>query len=81
MTQPARPDPARTPSRNDHVRPGPAPPGACGPAASGACGLARFSVGTLALHIGALPPRCTWSARGWSGPPAAQRAHPAGSRT
>jgi Protein of unknown function (DUF998) len=25
MTQPARPDPARTPSRNDHVRPGPVP--------------------------------------------------------
>ena len=25
MTQPARPDPARTLSRNDHVRPGPAP--------------------------------------------------------
>jgi hypothetical membrane protein len=25
MTQPARPDPARIPSRNDHVRPGPAP--------------------------------------------------------
>jgi hypothetical protein len=25
MTQPARPDPARTPSRNDHVRPGLAP--------------------------------------------------------
>ena len=27
MTQPARPDPARTPSRNDHARPGPAPSG------------------------------------------------------
>jgi Protein of unknown function (DUF998) len=25
MTRPARPDPARTPSRDDHVRPGPAP--------------------------------------------------------
>jgi hypothetical protein len=73
MPQPARPDPARTPSRNGHVRPGLAPSGACGPA--------RFSVGTLALHIGTLPPRCTWSARRLSGPPAAQRAHPAGSRT
>lgn len=39
MTQPARPDPARTPSTNDHVRPGPAPSGGCGPA--------QFSVGTL----------------------------------
>jgi Protein of unknown function (DUF998) len=27
MTQPARPDPARTPRRNGHGRPGPAPPG------------------------------------------------------
>jgi len=27
MTQPARPDLARTPSRDDHARPGPAPPG------------------------------------------------------
>jgi hypothetical protein len=73
MIQPARPDPARTPSRNDHVRPGLVPSGACGPA--------QFSVGALALHIGTLPRRCTWSARGWSGPPAAQRAHPVGSRT
>ena len=73
MTQPARPDPARTPSRNDHVHPGPAPSGACGPA--------QFSVGTVALNIGVLPPRCTWSAQGWSGLPAAQRAHPGGSRT
>jgi hypothetical membrane protein len=33
MTQPARPDPARTPSRNDHVHPGPArfPVGVPGP--------------------------------------------------
>ena len=44
MTQPARPDPARTPSRNDHVRPGPAPSGAVRPAGR--------AVGTLALHIG-----------------------------
>jgi hypothetical membrane protein len=44
MTQPARPDPARTPSRNGHVRPGPAPSGAVRPA--------RRAVATLALHIG-----------------------------
>jgi hypothetical membrane protein len=44
MTQPARPDPARTPSRNDHVRPG--------PASSGAVRPARRAVGTLAPHIG-----------------------------
>ena len=44
MTQPARPDPARTPSRNDHVRPGPAPSGAVRPA--------RRAVGTLAFLIG-----------------------------
>ena len=44
MTQPARPDPARAPSRNDHVCPGPAPSGAVRPA--------RRAVGTLALHIG-----------------------------
>ena len=49
MTQPARPDPARTPSRNDHVRPGPAP--------SGAVRRAPRAVGILALHIGTLPPR------------------------
>ena len=73
MIQPARPDPARTPSRNDHVRPGPAPSGACGPA--------QFSIGTLALRIGTLPPRWTWSDRGWSGPTAAQRARRADSRT
>ena len=73
VTQPERPDPARTPSGSDDRRPGPAPSGACGPA--------RVSVGTLALRIGTLLPRCAWSARGWSGPPAAQRAHPAGSRT
>jgi len=73
MTQPARPDPARKASRNDHVRPGPAPSDACGPA--------QFSVGTLACHTGTLPPRRTWPARDWSGPPAAHRAHPAGSRT
>jgi hypothetical protein len=30
MTQPARPDPARSPSRYDHVRPGPAPSGLAG---------------------------------------------------
>jgi hypothetical protein len=73
MTQPARPDPARTLSQNDHVRSGPGPSGACGPA--------QFSVGTLAPHIGTLPLRCTWcAAQGWSGPPAAQRAHLAGSR-
>jgi hypothetical protein len=73
MIQPARPDPARTPSRNDHVRPGPVPSGACGPA--------QFSIGTLALRIGTLPPRRAWSARGWSGPPATRRAHPADSPT
>ena len=44
MTQPARLDPARTPSRNDHVRPAPAPSGAVRPA--------RRAVQTLALHIG-----------------------------
>ena len=44
MTQTARPDPARTPSRNDHARPGPAP--------SGAVRQARRAVGILALHIG-----------------------------
>ena len=44
MTQPARPDPARTPSRNNHVRPGSAPSGALRPA--------RRAVGTLALNIG-----------------------------
>ena len=44
MTKPARPDPARTPSRTDHVRPGPAPSGTLRPA--------RRAVGTLALHIG-----------------------------
>src|SRR5579863_9209237 len=32
MTQPARPDPACTPSRNDHVRPCLAPPPAARPA-------------------------------------------------
>jgi hypothetical protein len=72
MIQPARPDPARIPSRIDHVRPGPVPSGACGPA--------QFSVGILALHIGTLPPRCTSFAQGWSRPSTAQRAHPAGSR-
>ena len=44
MTRPARPDPARTTCRNDHVRPGPAPSGAVRPA--------RRAVGTLARHIG-----------------------------
>ncbi len=44
MTQPARPDPARTPSRNDHARPGPAPSGAVRPALR--------ALGILALHIG-----------------------------
>jgi hypothetical membrane protein len=46
MTQTARPDPARTPSRNGHVRPGPAPSGAVRPA--------RRAVGILALHVGTL---------------------------
>ena len=43
MTQPARPDPARTSFRNDQVRPAPAvrPP--------------RRAVGTLALHLGTRP--------------------------
>jgi hypothetical membrane protein len=45
VTQPARPDPARTPSSNDHVRPG--------PASSGAVRPARRAVGALAFHIGA----------------------------
>ena len=44
MTQAARPDPARTPSRNDHGRPGPAPSDAVRPA--------RRAVGTLAFRIG-----------------------------
>jgi hypothetical membrane protein len=44
MTQPARPDPARTPAWNDHARPG--------PASSGAVRPARRAVGTLAPHIG-----------------------------
>jgi hypothetical protein len=44
VTQPARPDPAPTPSGNDHARSGPAPSGAGGPD--------QFSVGTLALRIG-----------------------------
>ena len=35
MTQTARPDPARTPSRNDHARPGPPPSGAVRPARRG----------------------------------------------
>jgi hypothetical protein len=73
MTQPARPDPARTPSRKDDERPSPAP--------SGARGQAQFSVGTLVFRIGTVPPRCTPSAQGSFRPPAAQRAHPAGSRT
>ena len=42
MTQHARPDPARISSRNDYVRPGPGPSGACGPA--------RRAVGTTALR-------------------------------
>jgi Protein of unknown function (DUF998) len=54
MTQPARPDPARTPSRNDHVRPGPAPSGAVRPAWR-AVGVLALQIGILALHIGARP--------------------------
>jgi hypothetical protein len=73
VTQPARPDPARTPSGYKHAR--------SGRPLSGACGPAQFPVGTLAPRISTLLPRCTWSALGWSGPPAAQRTHPAGSRT
>jgi len=73
VTSPARPDPAHSPSGYDHVRPSPARSGACDPA--------QFSAGTQVLHIGTLPSRGTWSAQGRSGPPAAQRAHPAGSRT
>ena len=42
MTQAARPDPARTPYRDDHVRLGPAPSDTRGPA--------HFRVGTLALR-------------------------------
>jgi len=51
MTQPARPDPARTPSRNDHVRPGPAPSGAVRPAWR-AVGILVLHIGILAFHIG-----------------------------
>jgi hypothetical membrane protein len=51
MTQPARPDPARTPSRNDHVRPGPAPSGAVRPAWR-AFGILALHIGILALHTG-----------------------------
>jgi hypothetical protein len=50
MTQPARPDPARTPSRNDHVRPGPAPSGAV--PAWRAVGILVLQIGILALHLG-----------------------------
>ncbi len=73
VTSSARPGPAYTPSGYDHIRPGPARSGACDPA--------QFSAGTLVLHVGTPPPRGTGSAQGWSGPPAAQRAHPADSRT
>ena len=59
MTQPARPDPARTPSRNDHVRPGPAPSGAVRPAWR-TVGILALHIGILALHIGA---------RAWPGQP------------
>jgi hypothetical protein len=52
MTQPARPDPARTPSRNDHARPGPAPSGAVRPAWR-AVAILALQIGILALHIGA----------------------------
>ena len=52
MTQPARPDPARTPSRNDHVRRGPARSGAVRPAWR-AVGILALQIGILALHIGA----------------------------
>ena len=52
MTQPARPDPARTPSPNDHVRPGPAPSGAVRPAWR-TVGILALHIGILALHIGA----------------------------
>ncbi|MGH3205467.1 MAG: DUF998 domain-containing protein [Streptosporangiaceae bacterium] len=53
MTQPARPDPARTPARNDHGRrPGPPPSGAARPA--------RRAVGILAFHPGI---------RAWPGQP------------
>src|SRR3984893_10010782 len=51
MIQPARPDPARTPSRNDDVRPGPAPSGAVRPAWR-AVGILALHLGILALHIG-----------------------------
>ena len=52
MTEPARPDPARTPSRNDHVRRGPARSGAVRPAWR-AVGILALQIGILALHIGA----------------------------
>src|SRR5260370_3201142 len=53
MTQPARPDPARIPSRYDRVRPGPAPLGLARPAPPGAARPARRAAGILALHSGA----------------------------
>jgi Protein of unknown function (DUF998) len=56
MTEAVRPDPASTPSRNDHVGPSPAPSGAVRPA--------RFAVGTLALRIG------TWAQPGQPDRPA-----------
>src|SRR5580700_5352675 len=51
MTQPARPDPARTPSRNDDARPGPAPSGAVRPAWR-AVGILALHIAILALHVG-----------------------------
>jgi Protein of unknown function (DUF998) len=56
MTEAVRPDPASTPSRNDHVGPSPAPSGAVRPA--------RFAVGTLALRVG------TWARPGQPDKPA-----------
>jgi hypothetical protein len=55
MRQPARPDPARATSRNDHARPGPAPSGGSGPAQS--------SVGTRALHVRRAASPATWPPR------------------
>jgi Protein of unknown function (DUF998) len=59
MTQPARPDPARTPSRNDHERPDPAPSGAVRPAWR-AVAILALHIAILALHIGT---------RAWPGQP------------
>ncbi len=67
MTQPARPDPAPTPSGNDHVRYGPVPSGAGGPDQFPA-GTPALHIGALALHIGtrARPGRSRHSVPAWT---------------